>query len=85
MFPFAGGIVAGKLFDKGYFRPVVMTGSVILLFSLFMLSLAKEGQYYQVRPSFLGDAGPAETLILGLPKPVSGRRYWRRANSCPDD
>ncbi|KAF9564278.1 MFS general substrate transporter [Agrocybe pediades] len=47
MLPFAGGIVAGKLFDKGYFRHVVLTGSVLILFSLFMLSLAKEGQYYQ--------------------------------------
>ncbi|KAF8890382.1 MFS general substrate transporter [Infundibulicybe gibba] len=48
MMPFALGIVSGKLFDMGYFRPLVMVGSALFTFSLFMLSLAQHDQYYQV-------------------------------------
>ncbi|KAG6861478.1 hypothetical protein C0995_016257 [Termitomyces sp. Mi166 len=46
--PFALGVVSGKLFDKGYFRFLVITGSAIFSFSLFMLSLTQPQQYYQV-------------------------------------
>ncbi|KAG6824442.1 hypothetical protein H0H92_015547 [Tricholoma furcatifolium] len=46
--PFACGLVSGKLFDIGYFRVLIITGSVIFSFSLFMLSLAQPQHYYQV-------------------------------------
>ncbi|EUC60404.1 MFS general substrate transporter, partial [Rhizoctonia solani AG-3 Rhs1AP] len=36
------------LFDEGYFHTTVGVGSLLYAFCLFMLSLAKEGQYYQV-------------------------------------
>ncbi|KAJ6576449.1 major facilitator superfamily domain-containing protein [Mycena vulgaris] len=42
------GVFSGKLFDAGYFRWLVTAGTLLYLFSLFMLSLAKEGQYYQI-------------------------------------
>lgn len=42
------GILSGRLFDKGYFYSVMIFGSVLYVFSLFMLSLAKPQQYYQV-------------------------------------
>ncbi|QRV80924.1 major facilitator superfamily transporter [Ceratobasidium sp. AG-Ba] len=45
---FLMGLVAGKLFDQGYFYTTMRAGSVLYVFSLFMLSLAKENQYYQV-------------------------------------
>ncbi|KAG8745514.1 hypothetical protein FRC10_007861 [Ceratobasidium sp. 414] len=45
---FIMGLVSGKLFDAGYFHATVGAGSVLCAFSLFMLSLAKENQYYQV-------------------------------------
>ncbi|KAJ7359411.1 MFS general substrate transporter [Mycena albidolilacea] len=48
MMPFALGIVSGKLFDNGYFHLLQITGGSIFTFSLFMLSLAKPMQYYQV-------------------------------------
>ncbi|KAJ7512841.1 MFS general substrate transporter [Mycena galericulata] len=48
MMPFALGIVSGKLFDNGYFHAVEIVGAVIFTFSLFMLSLAKPFQYYQI-------------------------------------
>ncbi|KAL4063776.1 MFS general substrate transporter [Scleroderma citrinum] len=45
---FAGGILSGKLFDDGYFHHCIAFGSLIYLFSTFMLSLAHPHQYYQV-------------------------------------
>ncbi|KAJ7274249.1 major facilitator superfamily domain-containing protein [Mycena rebaudengoi] len=48
MMPFLVGVVSGKLFDNGKFHLVEITGAVIFSFSLFMLSLAKPNQYYQV-------------------------------------
>ncbi|KAG8747617.1 hypothetical protein FRC10_000160 [Ceratobasidium sp. 414] len=44
----AWGLVSGKLFDAGYFHVTVAAGSLLYTFCLFMLSLAKENQYYQV-------------------------------------
>ncbi|KAK2464786.1 hypothetical protein APHAL10511_003204 [Amanita phalloides] len=46
--PFAVGIIVGKLFDAGHIRSVMIFGSVLFTFCLFMLSLAHEGHYYQV-------------------------------------
>ncbi|KAF8841531.1 MFS general substrate transporter [Paxillus ammoniavirescens] len=45
---FAGGLPAGKLFDEGYFNHCIGFGSLIYLFSIFMLSLAQPHKYYQV-------------------------------------
>ncbi|KAG2358400.1 major facilitator superfamily domain-containing protein [Suillus spraguei] len=45
---FAGGLLSGKLFDEGYFHHCIGAGSLIYLFSIFMLSLAKPHQYYQI-------------------------------------
>ncbi|KAF9461140.1 MFS general substrate transporter [Collybia nuda] len=44
---FIVGVVSGKLFDKGYFHILMVTGSLLLLFSSFMLSLVKPHQFYQ--------------------------------------
>ncbi|KAF8646033.1 hypothetical protein AX16_007458 [Volvariella volvacea WC 439] len=42
------GIPVGIAFDAGYFHYLMITGSLLYCFSLFMLSLAQPGQYYQV-------------------------------------
>ncbi|KIL66461.1 hypothetical protein M378DRAFT_160927 [Amanita muscaria Koide BX008] len=47
-FELALGILGGKLFEAGYCRPMLIFASVLFSFSYFMLSLAKQGQYYQV-------------------------------------
>lgn len=60
----AGAPIAGKLFDAGYFRISVISGSLLssarfvfsrhkryqinICYSIFMLSLVKQNQYYQV-------------------------------------
>ncbi|KAJ7213839.1 MFS general substrate transporter [Mycena pura] len=49
MMPFLIGVVSGKLFDSGKFHVVEISGALIFVFSVFMLSLAKPNQYYQVR------------------------------------
>lgn len=46
--PFLLGLPAGRLFDAGYVHSVIRTGSVLFLFCLFMLSLTKPDQYYQM-------------------------------------
>ncbi|KAH8110879.1 major facilitator superfamily domain-containing protein [Phellopilus nigrolimitatus] len=42
------GIISGRLFDKGYFYLILVPGSILYVFSLFMLSLAKPEKFYQV-------------------------------------
>ncbi|KAE9408584.1 MFS general substrate transporter [Gymnopus androsaceus JB14] len=44
----ASGIVSGRLYDQGYFYHLIIGGSVLFVFSLFMLSLAQPGQFYQI-------------------------------------
>ncbi|KAH6903251.1 major facilitator superfamily domain-containing protein [Coprinopsis sp. MPI-PUGE-AT-0042] len=43
-----GGVISGRLFDKGYFYHVMITGSVLFSVCLFMLSITKSGQFYQI-------------------------------------
>ncbi|KAH9934443.1 MFS general substrate transporter [Epithele typhae] len=42
------GVFVGRLYDRGYFYQLIYGGALLLSFSLFMLSLAKPGQYYQI-------------------------------------
>lgn len=44
----ACGPIGGKLFDAGHCKVAVFAGSVLFLFSFFMISLAKPDQYYQL-------------------------------------
>ncbi|KAF8149290.1 MFS general substrate transporter [Mycena galopus ATCC 62051] len=44
----SGGLVSGRLFDRGYFYVLVLAGSFLQSFSLFMLSLCRREQFYQV-------------------------------------
>ncbi|KAJ6584098.1 MFS general substrate transporter [Mycena vulgaris] len=62
MMPFMVGVVSGKLFDNGHFHFVEISGGLIFAFSVFMLSLAKPNQYYQI---FLSQ-GVGMGLGLGL-------------------
>ncbi|KAF9460382.1 major facilitator superfamily domain-containing protein [Collybia nuda] len=45
---FASGLFAGRAFDAGHFYLLMIGGSFLLVFSLFMLSLTHPGQYYQI-------------------------------------
>ncbi|EMD35761.1 hypothetical protein CERSUDRAFT_138483 [Gelatoporia subvermispora B] len=75
--PLVIGMFAGHLFDIGYFHVMMITGSVLFTFSLFMLSLAKEHQYYQI---FLSQ-GLGMGLGLGMvftPSVSIPSHYFRR-------
>ncbi|EJD00107.1 MFS general substrate transporter [Fomitiporia mediterranea MF3/22] len=77
MMPFLVGLLSGKLFDVGYFYVLEILGSIIFVFSLFMLSLAKPNQYYQV---FLSQA-VGMGIGLGLtfiPTVGLTAHHWRR-------
>ncbi|KAK3051299.1 hypothetical protein LTR09_007695 [Extremus antarcticus] len=41
-----GGVVTGPIFDQGYLRPLIMTGSVLIVLGMMMLSLART--YWQI-------------------------------------
>ncbi|KIJ63065.1 hypothetical protein HYDPIDRAFT_113601 [Hydnomerulius pinastri MD-312] len=43
-----GGLISGALHDRGYFYHVFIGGAILQSFSLFMLSLAHPGRYYQI-------------------------------------
>jgi len=45
--PFLIGLFSGSLFDHGRFHILEISGGILFIASLFMLSLAKESQYYQ--------------------------------------
>ncbi|KAF8800125.1 MFS general substrate transporter, partial [Phlegmacium glaucopus] len=72
------GIVAGKLFDKGYVRSLIITGSSIFVFSLFMSSLAKEGKYYQLFLSQGLGMGTGAALVFTPCTAVIGVHFQRR-------
>ncbi|KAJ7464109.1 major facilitator superfamily domain-containing protein [Mycena latifolia] len=44
----SSGLISGRLYDRGHFYLLLYGGSFVLCFSLFMLSLCKPEQYYQV-------------------------------------
>jgi len=44
----SAGLFTGRAFDTGYFYHLVIGGSVLFVFCLFMLSLSRPEHYYQV-------------------------------------
>ncbi|KAF7358617.1 MFS general substrate transporter [Mycena sanguinolenta] len=62
MMPFFLGPFSGTVFDNGGFHALEISGGLLFTFSVFMLSLAKPGQYYQI---FLAQ-GVGMGLGLGL-------------------
>lgn len=77
---FAVGLPAGKLHDAGYFRAAMMSGSLLYIFSFFMLSLAKPQHYYQVfLPQAVG-MGIGMGLVI-VPAISLPSQYFRRRRS----
>ncbi|EJF55444.1 hypothetical protein DICSQDRAFT_175897 [Dichomitus squalens LYAD-421 SS1] len=44
---FAVALPSGRLYDEGFFRYLIACGSLLYLFSVFMLSLTKPHKYYE--------------------------------------
>ncbi|KAF9064955.1 MFS general substrate transporter [Rhodocollybia butyracea] len=72
-----GGLFAGKLFDRGYFYHLVIGGAILESFCLFMLSLAKPDQYYQVFLSQGLGVGIASGMMY-VPSVGVVSHYFRR-------
>ncbi|KAH9474617.1 Aspyridones efflux protein apdF [Psilocybe cubensis] len=67
-FEFLLGVVVAGVFDAGHFRWISIPASVLFVFSMFMLSLAKQEQYYQI---FLSQGLGAGIAIGMLYTPTS--------------
>ncbi|KAI5476009.1 MFS monocarboxylate transporter [Pseudohyphozyma bogoriensis] len=72
---FSSALIAGNLFDKGYFQYQLGLGSCLWVFGLFMLSLSKE--YYQIFLSHTVCLGLALGMMFGPSLSCVGT-YFRR-------
>ncbi|KAG1834840.1 major facilitator superfamily domain-containing protein [Suillus variegatus] len=70
-------LVSGTLYDRGYFYHLVVAGSLLQSFSLFMLSLAKPNQYYQIFLTQGLGSGIAVGLLY-IPSLAIVSHYFRR-------
>jgi len=77
---FSMGLLAGRLFDAGLFREVMIVGSILHLFSFFMLSLAKPNHYYQVILSQGVGMGLGMGLVIA-PAVALPAHYFRATRS----
>ncbi|KAF9228324.1 MFS general substrate transporter [Gyrodon lividus] len=76
-FLLAAGLPAGKLLDMGYFRYTNIFGSLLYVFSLFMLSLAHPDKYYQVYLSQGLGLGIGAGLLY-VPAVAVQAHHWRK-------
>ncbi|KAG2076074.1 MFS general substrate transporter [Suillus decipiens] len=73
----AVGIISGSLYDRGYFYHLLITGSLLQSFFLFMLSLSKPNQYYQIFLAQGVGLGIASGLVY-VPSIAVISHYFRR-------
>lgn len=71
------GLVSGSLYDRGYFYHLMIVGSLLQSFSLFMLSLSKPDQYYQIFLAQGLGSGIAAGLMF-VPSTAIVAHYFRR-------
>ncbi|KAI0072189.1 MFS general substrate transporter [Panus rudis PR-1116 ss-1] len=76
-FLIATGLPAGKLFDLGYFRHTVITGAILYVFSIFMLSLAHPDKYYQLFLSQGVGMGIGAGMLY-MPATAVQARHWTK-------
>ncbi|KAF9038891.1 MFS general substrate transporter, partial [Rhodocollybia butyracea] len=72
----AMSLPAGKLLDMGHFRQTTVIGSILYVFSLFMLSIAHTDKYYQIFLSQGVGMGIGAGLIY-LPAVAIQSRHWQ--------
>ncbi|KAJ6529667.1 MFS general substrate transporter [Mycena capillaripes] len=76
----SGGLISGRLYDRGYFYHLMWGGSLLQCFSLFMLSLCKREQFYQIfLAQGLGMGIGAGTVYISSVAVVSHYFQKRRA------
>ncbi|KAL0959327.1 hypothetical protein HGRIS_014588 [Hohenbuehelia grisea] len=77
---FSVGLPAGKLFDDGHFRLLMIGGTLIYLFSFFMLSITQPHHYYQVFLSQGIGMGIGMGLVI-VPAVSIPAHYFRQKRS----
>ncbi|KAF9463208.1 major facilitator superfamily domain-containing protein [Collybia nuda] len=75
---YAPGVLVGRAFDAGYFRYMIAAGSILQVFSMFMLSLTQRGQYYQVFLSQAVGMGLGQSLLFLPSITIIGHHFKRR-------
>ncbi|KAH9837960.1 uncharacterized protein C8Q71DRAFT_755378 [Rhodofomes roseus] len=76
-FLFSMGLLSGKLFDQGYFHHIMISGSLLYVFSLMMLSIANPTRYYELLLA-QGISGGLGTGLLVVPALSVQSHHWRR-------
>ncbi|KAG1887487.1 major facilitator superfamily domain-containing protein [Suillus fuscotomentosus] len=74
------GLVSGSLHDRGYFYHLIIAGSFLECLSLFMLSLSKPDQYYQIFLSQGLGLGIA-TGLLYIPSVAVSSHHFRQGRT----
>ncbi|GBE86407.1 major facilitator superfamily domain-containing protein [Sparassis latifolia] len=74
---FATGLIAGRLFDVGYFHHLMFFGTLLYCFALFMLSLAHSQDYYQLMLSQGLAAGIGGGCLL-VPSLSAQAQHWNK-------
>ncbi|KAJ8515855.1 hypothetical protein ONZ45_g6789 [Pleurotus djamor] len=74
---FCIGLPAGRLLDKGYFRQTTLAGSVIFVFSLFMVSPAHPDKYYQLWLSQGLGLGIGSGMLY-VPSVAVQNHHWKK-------
>ncbi|GJE91080.1 MFS general substrate transporter [Phanerochaete sordida] len=74
------GLFSGRLLDEGYFHHICISGSILYVFSMFMLSLADTSQYYQVLLSQGIGMGVGGGLVL-VPAVSVQAHHWKHRRS----
>jgi len=75
---FSMSLPVGKLVDLGYFHHVVFTGSLLFVFSLFMLSLANPHHYYELILAQGVGMGLGSGMLLVSAQSVQGHHFRKR-------
>ncbi|KAJ7766713.1 MFS general substrate transporter [Mycena metata] len=76
----APGLITGRLYDRGYFYHLLYGGSLLLSFSLFMLSFCKPQKFYQIFLAHGLGAGLG-TGMAYLPSITVVSHYFQRRRS----
>ncbi|TBU21821.1 major facilitator superfamily domain-containing protein [Dichomitus squalens] len=77
---FAVALPSGRLYDEGFFRYLIACGSLLYLFSVFMLSLTKPHKYYETFLSQGLGVGLGMGLLF-LPSLSISSQYFRARRS----
>ncbi|KAJ6529658.1 major facilitator superfamily domain-containing protein [Mycena capillaripes] len=76
----SGGLVTGRIYDRGYFYHLMWGGSLLQCFSLFMLSFCKREHWYQIfLAQGLGVGVGAGTVFISTVALISHYFRERRA------